>query len=111
MQIRKNKKRKSLNEFRYNYNTRHTQYVFEEDDKRYRSLGLTHHKRTKGIKNMPLSKNPQKGKTEKAYIRYGIINDTKNNYSGIDKRFKFSKEDFVRAKSKIRKYKSRRRYK
>ena len=36
--------RKSRNEFRFNYNTNHPNYIFYEDNGRYKSVGLTHHK-------------------------------------------------------------------
>ena len=57
---------------------------------------------------MPLSINPQKNRNEQAYIRNGIIIDKKRSYSGVDKRFKFSKEDMLNVKSKIRNYKKNR---
>lgn len=104
------KKYKSKNEFRYNYNTKHMNYVFEEYGKKYHSLGLTHHKKTFGKKNMPLFSNPKKNSKEKAYVRNGIITDKTDNYSYIDKRFSFSSRDKANVKSIIRKYKAKRRY-
>lgn len=104
----KKRKRKSVNEFRYNYNTKHTNYVFEEDKNKYHALGLTHKAKTLGKVNMPLDSNPKRGRNEKAYIRFGIITDKKNNYSGVDKRFKFSLSDYKNVKSKIRNYKKKR---
>lgn len=99
-------KRKARSEFRYNFNKDHKQYVFEETDKKYKSVGITSKKETFGIKNMPLKKNPQKGKTEKAYIRNGIVSDKKSSYS--KKRIKnlsFTVEDMANIKAKIRHYK------
>lgn len=108
----KNKKRNSLNEFRYNYDTKHINYIFEEEGKRYHSVGLTHDHHTFGKKNMPLYDNPQKNRTEKSYIRNGIISNKKSSFSKHkDKNYKFSLRDFKNVKSKIRKYKSYRKYK
>lgn len=102
------KKRIVKNEFRYNYNEKHTNYIFEEENNVYHAIGLTHHAKTFHKKNMPLSQNPKKGKKEEAYVRNGIITDKKANYSNIDKRFTFSKSDFKNVKAKIRKYKRNR---
>lgn len=107
-------KRYACNEFRFNYTHGHMNYIFEEDGKKYHSLGLTHHQFTKDKnkkwrKNMPLTKNPEKGDNQPSYIRYGVISDKKNNYyhkpSG---KFTFTSEDLSRVKSKIRNYKNRR---
>lgn len=100
-------KRKSKNEFRFNYDTGHMNYIFEEDSKRYHALGITHKSKTYGVKNMPLAKNPQRGKTKKSYLRYGYISNYKYKFANkTDKRFSFSDSDFLNVKSKIRKYKS-----
>lgn len=105
-------KRKTKNEFRYNYDTKHMNYVFEEEGKRFHSVGITHENKTFGKTNMPLNNNPQEGKTEKSYIRNGIVTNKKSSYARHpDNRFLFEKEDFKNVKSKIRKYKSIRRYK
>ena len=107
--MRRNK-RKSRNEFRYNYDTGHIVYVFEEEKSKYKGLGITHSKRTFRTKNMPLFYNPQKGKKQKAYIRNGIINKKKSSFAKhSDKRFKFSFPDFRNVKSKIRNFKKLRR--
>ena len=95
------------NEFRYNFNKRHKQYVFGETETKYKSLGITHEAETFGKKNMPLKDNPQKGKTEKAYIRNGIVSDKKRYYSEPIKNHEFSKEDMGNVKAKVRNYKKR----
>ena len=109
-------KRKSKNEFRYNYTHKHMNYVFEEDGKKYHSVGITHDRTTwdsrkrKRHKNMPLQQNPQRNKNEPSYIRYGIITDKKENYSKrVATNFNFSSDDFKNVKSKIRNYKNKRR--
>jgi len=91
------------NEFRFNYSTGHPNYIYGETDKRYKGVGITHESETFGKKNMPLIQNPQKGKSEKAYIRNGYVSDKKSNFNKKPlKDFSFSKEDFANVKSKIR---------
>lgn len=109
-----NKRKIPKNEFRYNYNTKHMNYVFEEDGQKYHSLGLTTKRQTrdknkKWHNNMPLKNNPRKNDNRKSYIRYGYITQNKNTYGVIDRRFIFSEIDKPKVKSKIRHYKSRRR--
>lgn len=102
------KKCLSKNEFRYNNSTHHPNYVFEEFSGKYHSLGITHNEKTFGKKNMPLSKNPNKHKSEAAFIRNGIITDKKKNYSKKTiKNMSFDSEDFPKVKSKIRNFKKR----
>ena len=94
---------KSRNEFRHNYSTGHPNYIYGETKNRYQGVGITHESVTFGRKNMPLSVNPQKGKTEKAYIRNGFISDKKSNFRKKPlTNFSFSESDFANVKSKIR---------
>lgn len=87
-------------------------YVFEKDDKKYRSVGITHWPQTFGRNNMPLTSNPQKGHFEPSYIRNGIINKRIGSYcSKVNNNYMFSVNDFRNVKSKIRNYKKRRKYK
>lgn len=105
-------KRYSKNEFRFNFDTKHKQYIFEESNGKYRSLGITHEPITFGKKNMPLKNNPQRGKTDKAYIRNGIVSGSKKRYSTRTiKNLSFCKNDMANIKSKIRNYKKNRRKK
>lgn len=97
----------SRNEFRYNFSQKHKNYVFGESENVYHSVGITHKEYTKNKKNMPLERNPQNGKSEKSYIRYGIITDNKKNYGRVLKNYKFSDSDFKNVRSKIRNYKKR----
>ena len=113
----KKNKKVSKNEFRYNYDTNHINYVFEQVNKRFHSLGLTSNSETKDKtgtyrKNMKLNKNPEKNKTTNSYIRYGIITAHIGSYSKKpSKKFNFDNEDFKLVKSKIRNYKNYRRKK
>ena len=107
-----NKQKKKLvpkNEFRFNNNTKHMNYIFGASNKRYYSVGLTTESETFNKKNMPLTDNPHKGNTDKSYVRNGIISDRKQAYDRKpNKNWKFSKEDFPKVKSKVRNYKKRR---
>ena len=96
------------NEFRYNNQTKHPNYVFEEESGKYHSVGITHGEQTFGKKNMPLGENPQKGKTEKAYVRNGVVSGKKRSYGKPMKNYKFSKADMGNVKAKIRNYKKSR---
>lgn len=112
----KRNKRKSRNEFRYNYFTKHHNFVFEVDGNKYHALGLTtkrftRDKNKKWHMNMPLTNNPKLGDNRKSYIRYGYITQDKNTFGKVDKRFLFSGIDKSKVKSKIRYFKNKRRYK
>lgn len=87
------RKQKQKNEFRYNRNTKHMNYIFAENDKYYIGMGLTTEEYTFGIKNMPLRKNLQRNHEEESYIRNGIITSKKQNYAHADKRFEIVNED------------------
>ncbi len=113
----KRTKRYSRNEFRYNKNTKHTNYVFEEENNKYHSLGLTHQsytwdKKKKTLrKNTPLLHNPQQWQPSKSHIRYGIITDNKNSFGKRRNNFSFHPDDVPKVKFIIRNYKNRRRKK
>lgn len=85
---------KSKNEFRYNKNTKHTNYIFEDDGANYHAVGITHRDTTFGRNNMPLDSNPQDGKVEPAYIRNGIIRQPHSTFKKPRKNFSFSADDF-----------------
>ena len=101
------RKYKVKNEFRFNRNINHNTYVFGDDGKKYKAIGITHSSKTFGKKNMPLEENPQKNKKEKAYIRNGIVSDKHSHFDKPKKNFNFSKNDFAKVKSKIRNYKKK----
>lgn len=100
-------KQKSENKFKYNFNTKHPNYVFESNGDKYHAVGITHEESTFGIHNMPLSHNPKSGDKTKAYIRNGYIVDKQRSFSKKDiKNLKFSTEDIPNVKSKVRHYKN-----
>ncbi len=95
-------------EFRFNNDTCHPNYVFGKSGNRYKSMGLTHKEYTFGRRNMPLDKNPDKTDKDKAYIRNGIISSKVQNYGNKTlNNFEFSKEDKAKVKSKRRNYQKR----
>lgn len=97
------KKFKARDEFRYNLDTKHPQHIFGEQGDTYYSSGITHEEKTFGKKNMPLTKNPQKGKSDKAYIRNGTVKGNKKSYGKRTlKDFEFSPADKANVKSKER---------
>ena len=108
----KKSKVKSTNQFRFNFNTKHPNYVFEESGGKYHAVGITHEEKTFGVKNMPLKHNPKSKDKRKAYIRNGYIVDKKRSFSKKeDKTLKFNSEDLPNVKSKIRHYKKARKKK
>lgn len=99
----------ALDEFRYNIETQHMNYLFEKKDEEYRSIGFTTDEKTFGINNMPLEKNPKKGDTQLSYVRNGIIEGTRHSYSKKKaKNYSLSGDDKANVKSKIRNYKKNR---
>ncbi|MBQ2740735.1 MAG: hypothetical protein IJF39_03840 [Clostridia bacterium] len=99
---------KPKNEFRYNTKSKHKEFIFGEVGEKYKAVGITHSPKTFEKKNMPLKVNPQKGKTEQAYVRNGIVSAPKKNYGKrILKNHQFSTEDYPNVKAKIRNYKKR----
>ncbi|MCD8372196.1 MAG: hypothetical protein LUD27_02715 [Clostridia bacterium] len=98
---------KARDEFRFNNNTNHPNYIFEESNGRYRGMGITHEPVTFGKKNMPLKVNPQIKDTRKAYVRNGTISEKKKYYSkNTLNDYKFS--DIANVKAKKRNYKKNR---
>ena len=93
-------------------------YVFEEDNGKYHSVGITHDKATKPnsksnkrIQNMPLRQNPKKNAIEQSYVRYGVIRKPKEKYSNVSSGWSFADDDFANVKSKIRNFKRKRKKK
>lgn len=49
--------------------TGHPQYVYDEDGRIYRVIGITKSSVTNGVANIELERNPEPGNSEKAYVR------------------------------------------
>lgn len=49
--------------------TGHPQYVYDENGKQYKILGITSSPQTNGILNVKLEKNPEPNNSKQAYVR------------------------------------------
>lgn len=49
--------------------TGHPTYVYDEEGRRYKVIGITSSSSTNGVSNIPLDVNPEPNNPEKAYIR------------------------------------------
>ena len=58
--------------FRKAYNhkfTGHPQYIYAENGKQYKIVGITSSPRTNGVNNVPLKHNPEPKNTQNSYLR------------------------------------------
>lgn len=111
LKVEKRKNSNARNEFRYNLDAGHPNYVFEanEETDEWKAVGITHEKETFGKANMPLVKNPKETDTRPAYVRNGVVETGHKNLGRKTmKKMKFSEEDMPNVKSKIRNYKKER---
>ena len=102
---------KTRNEFRYNPNTEHPNYIFEVDKKKdaWRAIGITHEPETFGIQNAPLKVNPKKKDARESYMRNGIVAGSHYDFSKKPmKNMRFSDEDMPNVKAKVRNDKKKR---
>lgn len=80
---KKDKKTKNLDEFR-KLNTKeekgHLQYVCGKKGNKLQSIGVTHGKRTKGVNNIPLKKNPNPADDKPAYVRPKLTEKKEKEY-------------------------------
>lgn len=70
------KKNKENNRFQRHFRkfhnkeiTGHPQYVYDEDGREYKVLGITSSSTTNGVPNVLLERNPEPNNTDKAYVR------------------------------------------
>ncbi len=79
----KSKKTTDLDEF-HKLNTKeakgHLHYVCGKTGNNFESVGVTHAKKTKGTKNVPLQKNPDPNDKRKAYIRPALTEEKRKQY-------------------------------
>ncbi|MDE7337064.1 MAG: hypothetical protein K2N32_03000 [Clostridia bacterium] len=102
------KKYEPRNEFRFNHATKHPNYIFGKDGRKYKAMGITHDQKTFGKNNMPLNKNPNRADKRSAYIRNGIISQDERYMSEKTlSNLSFSEEDYANVKSKRRNYDKR----
>lgn len=82
--------------FRKAYNealSRHPQYIYGEEGKTYKTLGLTSSPSTDNIQNIPLSHNPEPNNTDKAYLRPNPNQANKKVFGSRLKGWRFCDED------------------
>ena len=98
------KKKQKRNEFRVK-NTKdgkgHPTYVYARTGDEYSFLGITHAEITKGVRNIPLERNPNPKENKKAYIRPNADKSHRSSFGKKLKGWSFSDND----KKKIDKYK------
>ena len=58
----------------------HLHYVCRRVGSEYESVGITHGKRTKGVNNIPLEKNPNPEDKKTAYVRPKLTQEKANEY-------------------------------
>lgn len=72
---------------------KHPKLIVEKDNDQYGFMGLTESPKRGNHKNLPLSKNPQKGKSHPAYIRGELRYDSTKHFGEILADYRLSKKD------------------
>ena len=72
---------------------KHPKLIVEEKKDNFGFMGLTEAPKRGHHKNIELSKNPQKQKTSKAYLRDEVRYDEKKNFGEVLEDYKLSNED------------------
>lgn len=73
--------------------TGHPVYIVEETKREYVGFGITTGEYTNGVKNIPLSKNPEPNNDEQAYVRPKITKVKKGVKNTVKKGWSFSPQD------------------
>lgn len=84
------------NEFRKNNSKEgqgHPTHIYAQKGDKYVFIGITHAEITEGVKNIPLEKNPEPGKTEQSYIRPNPAEAHKSSFGAKLKGWFFSNND------------------
>lgn len=87
--------------FRKAYNgkfTGHPQYIYADDEKMYKIIGITSSPKTNGVDNIPLECNPEPKNKKKAYVRPQPDKENKGAFGERLKGWKFTGND----KEKVR---------
>lgn len=71
----------------------HLHYVCGKIGNDFQSIGITHGKRTKGVNNIPLKKNPNPQDSKQAFVRPKLINAKSKSYGKRLDGLGLSKED------------------
>ena len=72
---------------------KHPKLIVDEKHDDYGFMGLTESAKRGHHRNIELSKNPEKGKTGKSYIRDELRYDKKDNFGEVLSNYKLTKED------------------
>ena len=90
-------------------NVKHPKLIVDEDYKEFGFMGLTSSKyKGRGHKNIELLNNPQKGNSNKAYLRRKIEYDKKKRFGEIDSAYSLSDSDKQRLMTYVNKHKKKR---
>lgn len=90
--------------FRKAYNgkfTGHPQYIYADDGKMYKIIGITSSAKTNGVENIPLERNPEPKNLKKAYVRPKPDKEKKGAFGERLKGWKFSGNDKEKVRSII----------
>lgn len=90
------KSKRFQSHFRKSYSgkfTGHPQYIYGEEGKNYKTVGLTTSPVTNGVKNIKLDKNPEPGNNKTSYIRPKPDKASKGSFKERLKGWAFSKSD------------------
>lgn len=72
---------------------KHPKLIVDDINNKYGFMGLTESEKRGHHKNIPLKKNPQKGKKEKSYLRDELRYDDKKYFGEILSDYNLSDED------------------
>ena len=73
--------------------SKHPKLIVDEEGDKFGFMGLTKSPKRGNHNNIPLSQNPQRGHSEKSYIRDELRYDKKKNFSERLKDYDISPED------------------
>lgn len=90
-----------------NKKAKHPKLIVDEAEENFGFMGLTESAKRGHHKNIELSKNPQKGNTDKAYLRKEIRYEKKDKFSEALKNYNLSAEDKQKVLEYIKKIKKR----
>lgn len=97
------KKNKYKNDIRRSKKTRgHPAYIYKREGDTYKFVSLTHAPITRGVKNIPLDKNPNPSDLTQSYVRPYRYSDNIKNFSRKLMGWKLKSSDRVKV-NKIKK--------
>lgn len=64
----KNKFKPHFRKFHDSETQGHPQYVYGKNRKNYKTIGITHGETTDNVKNIPMERNPEPGKTKQSFM-------------------------------------------